>query len=51
MGLWRPIERVVAESHDNGKLAVVCAANWEENKQGWASLQFVSAATVVNLFI
>ena len=47
MGLWHGNERVVAEPHDNGKLAVVCVVYWEENEQDLSSLQFVSAATVL----
>ena len=37
--------------NDNGKLAVVCTGNWKENEQKWSSLQFVSAAAVVNLIM
>ena len=51
MGLWHATDRAVAEPHDNGKLAVVCTGNWAENEQEWSSLQFVSAAAVVNLFM
>ena len=46
MGLWHAIERVVTESNDNGWLEVVCSVYWEENEQGWPSLQFVSTASV-----
>ena len=47
MGLWNAIERVVAESHDNGQLEVACVVYWEENEQDLSSLQFLSTATVL----
>ena len=47
MGVRHAIDRAVAKSNDNGKLATVCPGNWKENKQEWMSLQFVSTAAVV----
>ena len=37
----------------NPMIKVVCSVYWEENEQGWLSLQFVSTASVdfVNLFV
>ena len=47
MGLWHAIDRAAAKPHDNGKLTTVCTVNWAEDE----SLQFVSTAAVVNLFM
>ena len=51
MGLWYAIDRAATKPHGNGKLETVCTGNWAENEQAWTSLQFVSAAAVVNLFM
>ena len=48
MNLWYAIDRAATEPHDNGELATVCTGYWAENEQEWSSLQFVSAAPVVN---
>ena len=41
------LTKELLQNHDNGKLAIVCVAYWEDNEQDWSNLQFVSAATVL----
>ena len=49
--MWYANDRAAAKPHGNGKLAVVCTGKSAEVEQEMASLQFISTAAVVNLFM